>query len=126
MAKKLVVDTGVLADYFMGEPHAREFFEQLPEGTFYYSTLTRLELLSAGVCTDPAVRSATAAMLSLGKAVELDDAVIGIAAELRRAHSLSLPDAVMAATALHMKAELVTKNISEFKKIKEMLLMKPY
>ncbi|MBI2549911.1 PIN domain-containing protein [Candidatus Woesearchaeota archaeon] len=126
MAKKLLISNDVFIDYLVGEPRAKEFFEQLPEGIFYYSALTKLELLSAEVCSDSNVRSATAAMLSLGKKAEIDDAIIGVAAELRRVHSLSLPDSVMAATALHLKAELVTKNVSALKKIKELLLMKPY
>lgn len=126
MAKKLLIDTDVLVDYLTGEQHAREFFEQLPEGMFYYSALTRLELLSASVCSDNAVRSTTAGLLSLGKKIEVDDAIVGLAAEIKREHGLALTDAVMAATALHLKAELVTKNIGDFKKIKELLLMKPY
>ncbi len=126
MAKKLLIDTDVFVDYLMGDLHAREFFEQLPEGTFYYSALTKLELLSASVCADAAVRGSTAAMLSLGKRVEIDDAIVSLAAEEKRKHSLPLPEAIMAATAMHLKAELVTRNIGELKKIKELLLMKPY
>ncbi len=126
MAKKLLIDTDVFVDYLMGEPHAREFFEQLPEGIFYYSSLTKLELLSASVCADASVRNSTTALLSLGKRVEIDDQITSLAAEEKRKHNLSLPESIMAATALHLKAELVTRNIGEFKKIKELLLMKPY
>lgn len=124
--KKLLIGTDVFTDYLMGDLHAREFFEQLPEGIFYYSGLTKLELLSASVCADPAVRNSTTALLSLGRRVELDDAITGMAAEEKRKHGLSLPQSIMAATALHLKAELVTRNIGDFKKIKELLLMKPY
>ena len=126
MAKKLLIDTDVFMDYLMGDLHAREFFEQLPESIFYYSALTKLELLSASVCADASVRNSTTALLSLGRRVEIDDAIISLAAEEKRKHSLPLPDSIMAATALHLKAELVTRNIGEFKKIKELLLMKPY
>lgn len=126
MAKKLLIGTDVFTDYLMGEQHAREFFEQLPEGIFYYSSLTKLELLSASVCADASVRNSTTALLSLGRRAEVDDAIIGLAAEEKRKHGLSLPQSIMAATALHLKAELVTRNIGDFKKIKELLLMKPY
>ncbi len=126
MPKKLLIDTDVFIDYLMGEQRAREFFEQLPEGTFHYSALTKLELLSASVCSDPAVRSATAGLLSIGKKAEIDEAIIGLASELKRRHSIPLMDAVMAATAIHLKAELATKNVGNFKKIKELLLMRPY
>ena len=126
MAKKLLIDTDVFVDYLMGEPKAKEFFENLPEGTFYYSALTKLELLSSNACNDSAIRSSTSALLSLGKRIEIDDSVGNLAAEVKRQHNLSVSDSVMAATALHLKAELVTRNIGEFKKIKELLLMKPY
>ncbi len=126
MAKRLLIDTDVFVDYLMGEPHAREFFEQLPEGTFYYSTLTKLELLSASVCADPAVRNSTNALLSLGKKIELDDSLVSGAAELGRQYSLSTADAVIVAAAVYLKAELVTKKVGDFKKIANLLLMKPY
>ncbi|MEK6853959.1 MAG: PIN domain-containing protein [Nanoarchaeota archaeon] len=126
MAKKLLIDTDVFVDYLMGEPKAKEFFEQLPEGTFYYSALTKLELLSSKVCDDPSIRSSTAALLSLGKRIEIDDLTVNLAAEAKRRHSLSVSDSIMAAIALYLKAELVTRNVGEFKKIKELLLMKPY
>ncbi len=126
MTKKLMIDTDVFVDYLLGEPHAKEFFEQLPEGAFYYSSLAKLELLSAPACADAGVRSATNSLLSLGKRIDADDSIINLAAELKREHDLALIDAIMAASALQIKAELVTKNISDFKKIKELLLMKPY
>ena len=126
MTKKLLIDTDVFVDYLMGEQRAKEFFEQLPEGTFHYSSLAKLELLSASVCSDPGVRNATVGLLSLGKKAEMDDSLIMTAAEIKRQHGLQLTDAVMAATALQLKAELVTRNINDFKKIKELLLMKPY
>lgn len=126
MAKRLLIDTVVFVDYLMGEPHAREFFEQLPEGTFYYSPLTRFELLSSSVCADPAVRNSTNALLSLGKKIELDDSLVSSAAELARQYSLSVTDAVVVAAAIYAKAELVTKKVGELKKIANLLLMKPY
>lgn len=126
MTKKLLIDTDVFVDYLMGEPKAKEFFENLPEGTFHYSALAKLELLSSGTCSDPSIRSSTSAMLSLGKKVEIDDSVVNLAAEVKRQHGLSVSDSVMAATALQLKAELVTRNVAEFKRIKELLLMKPY
>ena len=126
MAKKLLIDADVFADYLMGDVHAREFFSQLPEGTFYYSPLARLELLSADVCADQSVRISTNALLSLGKKVEIDDTIVGSAAELRRQYNLSITDAVLVAAAINLKAELVTKKAGEFKRIANLLLMKPY
>lgn len=126
MTKKLLISADVFVDYLMGEPKAREFLEGLPEGAFYYSALTKLELLSAKVCADLGVRSATSALLALGKRVEVDDAIVNLAAEVKRQHNLPVPDSVMVATALQLKAELVTKNIGAFKRIKELLLMRPY
>ena len=123
---KLLIDTDVFTDYLLGEMRSQDFFEQLPEGTFYYSPITKLELLSSDICADGTVKSATASILSLGKQVELDDALVSFASDIKRQHGLSVRDAILVATALRLKAELVTKNVNELKKIKELLLMKPY
>ncbi len=126
MAQKFLVDTDVFVDFLLGEQKAKEIFDQLPEGTFHYSPLTKLELLSAAACSDSTVKSATLGLLSIGKPVELDDHLILAAAEIKREHGLSISDSIVAVSALQLKAQLVTKNIGSFKKIKEILLMKPY
>ena len=51
---------------------------------------------------------------------------MGSAAELRRQYNLSITDAVLVAAAINLKAELVTKKAGEFKRITNLLLMKPY
>ena len=126
MAKKLLIGTDVFVDYLNGDVHAREFFDQLPEGTFYYSPMTKLELLSVDVCADQSVRSSTSALLSLGKRVEIDDSIVVSAADLTRQYNLTVTNSVLVATALAIKAELVTKNVGELKRITNLFLMKPY
>ena len=126
MPKKLLIDADVFVDFLLGEQHAREFLANLPEATFYYSPLTRLELLANDLCADPGVRNATAAVLSLGKKVDIDDSIVSLASEIKRKHAIGMNEAILAASALHIKAELVTKNIGAYRKITELLLMRPY
>lgn len=47
-------------------------------------------------------------------------------AELRKAHKIKLPDAVIAATALVHDLALITRNTNDFKSIKELRLINPY
>ena len=48
------------------------------------------------------------------------------AAKLRRAHNLSVADAIIAATDLEHNIELVTRNTDDFKNIKHLKLFNPF
>lgn len=45
---------------------------------------------------------------------------------IRRNYRLKLPDAVIAATALHLGLPLITRNVKDFKDIPELKLLNPF
>ena len=47
-------------------------------------------------------------------------------AEIRKAHKIKLPDAIIAATSLVYKLTLLTRNVNDFKNIKRFKLLNPY
>ena len=51
---------------------------------------------------------------------------ISVITEIRKAHKIKLPDAVIAATELAYDLILMTRNISDFKKIEELNLINPH
>ncbi len=55
----------------------------------------------------------------------LTDAVVNRAVQLRQAKSMSLGDAIIAATALEYDLELWTVNIEDFKHIEDMKVVNP-
>ncbi|MGL5197226.1 MAG: type II toxin-antitoxin system VapC family toxin, partial [Chroococcales cyanobacterium] len=46
--------------------------------------------------------------------------------QLRRHHRLKLPDALIAATALHCSACVMTRNVDDFKRVAELTLCNPF
>lgn len=60
------------------------------------------------------------------KVFELEKDIKLKAAEIRKKYSTKLPDAVIAATAIIYKLELLSRNVNDFNKIEELKLINPY
>lgn len=56
---------------------------------------------------------------------ELDHAIKTKTAEIRRAHRIKLPDAIIAATAIIYNLTLLTRNTSDFASIDELSILDP-
>ena len=126
MAKPFLIDSDVFADYLNGTDKAKEVLHHLPDGTFFYSSLTTAELLSGTASHEPKVKEATIALLSLGKEVVVDQQIAASAAELKRKSGLQLADAIIAASAIATKSVLVTRRAKDFKKVEGLTIMQPY
>jgi predicted nucleic acid-binding protein len=56
----------------------------------------------------------------------LSEDVVDSCIFLRRKYKMKLPDAVIAATAIVKNLQLITRNESDFKKVKELSLLNPF
>ncbi len=81
-----------------------------------FSAISRLEVLGFPNLT-PAEENGLIVMLSQFNEVVVSSEVIDRAIQLRRQVKIKAPDAIVAATALLQQAGLVTRNVSDFKKI---------
>ena len=101
---KVVLDTNAVL-YFL----AGRLAHDLPHAEFFVSAITEMELLSY-----PLLRSNEEAeihaFLDDVTIVDLTREIKGSAIALRRQYRLKLPDAVIAATALYLQAELYTND----------------
>ncbi|MBZ5544646.1 MAG: type II toxin-antitoxin system VapC family toxin [Acidobacteriia bacterium] len=104
MVLKKVLDTNAIL-YLLGGKLAKP----LPPAEYSISVISEMELLSY-----PAVDEAALARIRdfLGEVVVIDltEDIRELAIRLRRQHLLKLPDAIVAATALSLQAELVTND----------------
>jgi predicted nucleic acid-binding protein len=57
---------------------------------------------------------------------ELTEEVADSCIDLRKKYKTKLPDAIIAATALVYEFTLITRNVSDFKKIKNLKIVDPY
>ncbi len=102
-------DTNILIDYLNAIPEARDEIERFENRAI--SIITWMEVM-VGADTD--LIEPTRLFLEGFKVVALDDEIAQRAVELRRAHRIKLPDAVIWATAQTSERLLVTRNTKDF------------
>lgn len=84
-----------------------------------------MEVLSWPGHSDESVEMTTA-FLEVFDEIAIDAEIKDIAIEIRRKYRLKLPDAIIAATALHLGLSLITLNVKDFTDIPELRLINPF
>lgn len=118
MGRLIVLDTNAVIEFLAGRL-AKEF----PDAPVAISFVTEIELLSWPKITpddEAAVRRFLGRCLVQG----ISDPIKQTAIAVRRAHALRLPDALVAATALDLGAELATRDAA-FGKVTGLALRVP-
>jgi predicted nucleic acid-binding protein len=105
MAVRLLLDTNAIL-YLLGGRLA----DPLPRGEQYVSDITELKLLSYP-SLNPEEERRIRELLADVSVIGVTEPVKEGAIRLRRAHGLRLPDAIVAATAMSLGAELVTNDV---------------
>ena len=101
---KKVLDTNAIL-YLLGGKLSRT----IPVGQYFISVISEMELLSYPLL-DESAQAKIEGFLSEVTVVGLTEDVKARAIRLRRQHSLKLPDAIVAATALSLGASLLTND----------------
>ena len=112
--RKVLFDTDVFVDHLRGA-------RRLPDSSGYYSVITRAELFAGDEEDEPAVR----ALLALHTEIPVDANIAERAGRLRRASTIRMPDALLAATALEHGLELMTRNRRDFERIRGLRVRSP-
>lgn len=115
MSERLLLDTDVLIDYLRSRAEAIAFLEDRQE-TLFVSTITVAQLF-AGV-REGKERTVLSTFLLAFELVAVDGTIAERGGLYRRAygrsHGTGLADALIAATAEHVRADLVTLNRKHF------------
>ena len=124
---RYVYDTNIFIYYLAEEPAVLPFFSEafLSQHDVAISPIVRIELLSFPDLSDEE-EQVTADLLTQFELVPLLPEIEDRTIQLKRQYRIKLPDAVIAATALHWSANLVTRNIDDFKRVKELKLCNPF
>jgi len=124
----LVLDTDIFVDLLRGFEKAEKYFKELnkEDNTVYYSAITEVELISGKECKRIEKKAEIIEILSQFSKIPVDNRIAVKAGDFRREYGTAFADAVIAATAFFMKAKLITRNVDDYKKIKEITLKVPY
>ncbi len=104
---------------------AEQVVLNLLEGPVYMSVITRIEILGWNGHSEES-REAADALLSTLTEIGLDEPVVRTTIRIRCSTLVKLPDAIIAASALTLGLPLVTRNVEDFGKIKDLDLINPF
>ena len=116
---RCLLDTNVLIDAFAGEPAAVKAITDVRSSVVEwvgFSSITRLELLGfAGLTGED--ETGLRELLAQFNEFLVTPEVIDEAIRIRKAIRIKTPDAIIAATALVQNSLLVTRNVTDFKRV---------
>jgi tRNA(fMet)-specific endonuclease VapC len=115
----LLLDTNILIDYLRGKQAAIEFIECTEKPNFAVNTVVVLELYNG--CLNRAELAKIRRLLNGFIHFDLNEGIARAAMHIGHSfalsHSVSAPDALIAATALVYNIELRTANLKDFRMI---------
>lgn len=125
-----VLDSSILIDHLRGHLPARDWLASIalqePAPVFAYSVITAAELLCA---TAPKSEETVIHLLSALREVPVDGSIARLATNYirkwRPGFGVQLPDAIVAATAKHLGAVLVTRDKRHFP-MEDVEVISPY
>lgn len=123
MGKRYLLDTNTVLDY-MGNKlpsKAKTALAQIIDDEINLSVINKIELLGFTKVEQDLID-----FVSYSNICPMDDDIVEKTIEVRRLYKIKLPDAVIAAIALHNGFVLVTNNTKDFKNIKGVEVINPH
>ena len=124
MEQRYLIDTNVIIDEFGDKlpPKASSFLNDL---NITISAVTQIELLGWHGASELQLKPLRAFM-ELALILPINEAVIHETIAIRQTKKIALGDAIIAATALVYGLVIVTRNISDFKQIPNLIVVDPW
>lgn len=127
MISPILIDTDVIIDHLRGFEDSKKLLKEVELGNFlaYFSAITEAELYSGQRMGVRSERRKMDRLLKIMHRIDVNSEVARKAGEIRRKYGVELPNAIIAATAFIIRAELVTRNTKHYKSIKKIKLKTP-
>jgi len=122
-----LLDTNVVIDAFAGQPAAVRALAKARSTSVDwvgFSAMTRLEVLGfrgLSAADEKGLRE----LLGQFREVPISPEIIDEAIRIRREAAIKIPDAIIAATALVQNVAVVTRNVTDFRKVSGLQIIDP-
>lgn len=120
--RNLLIDSNIVIYLAKGQLDPVSFI--LPDDNLYISDVTFMEVLGYAF-SDAQERIETETLLSIFLRVPIEEPIIQKVIEIRQIRKMKLPDTIIAATAMVRQFTLVTRNITDFSGIPNLILLNP-
>jgi predicted nucleic acid-binding protein len=123
MGAKYLIDTNVLIDAqsFKLPKKGLAFLADVIDEQFLVSFITYIEFLGY-----KNISQYNKDFIEMATVIEINSSIIDVCIELRKKYRIKLPDAIIAATAIHHNFCIVTNNENDFSMIKNLQCINPY
>jgi predicted nucleic acid-binding protein len=123
MGKKFLLDTNAVIDFMANKlpESAKKELAKIIDTEINISVINKIELLGFDKVDQDLID-----FVSFSNIYQLDEDITKHTIEVRKKYRIKLPDAIVAATALHHGFTLVTNNTADFDRIKGIKLLNPY
>lgn len=127
VTQNVVIDTNILIYHLNAvlTDQAEKHLEDALKNNSYISVITRIEVLGWKSHTPDSLNAAQE-LLDRLEEYPLNEDVVEKCIALRQTLSIKLPDAIIAATALHLGIPLMTRNTEDFKQVPNLNLVNPF
>lgn len=125
---RAVFDTTVLIDFLREQSYAKKVVAdvELRKTEGFISSISEAELYAGKDAIIKRKREDMQKLITLFEKILVTNEIAQKAGEFERKYSVPLDDCIIAATAFTQNAKLWTKNVQDFKKIKEIETEEPY
>jgi len=121
-----LIDTNILIYHTKGSQDTVDFISHLiAQRSFYISILTKIEFLGWHKHTPDGFQKCKQ-LIEFATVYPIDEDIANKAIEIKRKTNIKLADAVIAATALLNNLKLATRNVDDFKGVRELEVINPF
>jgi len=121
-----LVDTNIFIDHFRGYAPATVFFESLDKNNVIFSAISESEIIAGKKCSENKKKEEILQFLGKWHKIDVNNPIAVKAGDLAREYGIELADAIIAASALINKSELLTRNVGDFNNIPDLIVKNPY
>ena len=126
MGTRYLIDTNIVI-YFLSDlipaPH-NDFLSNLFDKDINISVISKIELFSRDLSSKE--ENAIKTFLNNAHVFLLDESIANIASKIRRNYKLKIGDAIIAATAVENKCNLIMRDVKDFGKISDIKIYNPF
>ena len=126
MGAQYLIDSNAVIDYLSGllPSKGMDFLSEVVNDVPQVSVISKIEVL--GYNAPSSAQQLLANFMKDAEILQLSEAIVSQTIEIRKAHKIKLPDAIIAATALVNRFALISRNKSDFKNIDGLTVIDPH